>query len=52
MVTEERGTFKSFTKKSMQALLALPLIGGAVRDTFSAPSSSPVSAFFLARGGF
>jgi hypothetical protein len=48
MVTEERGTFKSFAKKSMQASFALPSIGGEVRETFSAPSSSPVIVFFLA----
>ena len=48
MVTEERGTFKSFTKNMMQASFALPSIGGEVRETLSAPSSSPVIAFFLA----
>ena len=31
MVTEDRGTFKSFAKNSMQASLARPSIGGAVR---------------------
>jgi hypothetical protein len=36
IVTEERGTFKSFAKKSMQASLALPSTGGTVRDSFSA----------------
>lgn len=50
MVTEERGTLKSFAKKSIQASLALPSTGGAVSATFSASPSSPVMAFFLARG--
>jgi hypothetical protein len=50
MVTEERGTFKSFAKNVIQASFALPSIGGEVRETFSVPSSSPVIAFFLARG--
>jgi hypothetical protein len=50
MVTEERGTFKSFAKNSMQAALALPSIGGAVRETLSAPPSMPVIAFFWAQG--
>src|SRR5208282_4300897 len=42
--------FKSFAKKSMQASLALPSTGGAVRDSFSARPTSPVMAFFFARG--
>jgi len=50
MVTEERGTFKSFAKNSTQASLARPSMGGAVRETLSASPSSPVIAFFLARG--
>ena len=50
MVTEERGTFKRFARNSMQAALALPSIGGAVKDSFIAPPSSPVMAFFRARG--
>ncbi len=50
MVTEERGTFKRFARNSMQAALALPSTGGAVKDSFSAPPSSPVMAFFRARG--
>ena len=49
MVTEERSTFKSFAQNSMQASLALPPIGGAVREIFRALPSSPVMAFFLAR---
>ncbi len=50
MVTEERGTFKSFAKKSMQTALALPSMGGAVSATFSASPVSPVMALFVARG--
>lgn len=41
MVTEERGTFKNFEKKLIQALLALPLIGGAVIPSLSASPSNP-----------
>lgn len=48
MVTEERGTFKSFARNLTQASFALPSTGGAVREIFSAPSSLPVIAFFLA----
>ena len=47
---EVRGTFKSFAKKSTHASLARPLSGGEVRETFKAFPSSPVMAFFLARG--
>src|ERR1700690_915180 len=50
IVTEERGTFKSSAKNSMQAWLALPSTGGAVRATFNAPPTSPVTPFFFARG--
>src|SRR5712692_37010 len=50
MVTEERGAFKRFAKNSMQASFARPSTGGAVRDSFRASPSSPVMAFFLARG--
>jgi len=50
MVTEERGTFKSFAKNSTQASLARPSTGGEVRESFSASPSSPVTAFFFARG--
>src|SRR5882757_579573 len=50
MVTEERGTFKRFAKNSIQAWLAFPSTGGAVRDSLSASPTSPVIAFFLARG--
>jgi hypothetical protein len=50
MVTEDRGTFKSFAKNSMQAALALPSIGGAVRETLIAPPSSPVMAFLPGAG--
>jgi hypothetical protein len=50
MVTEERGTFKKSAKNSMQASLARPSTGGAVKDSFSASPISPVMAFFLARG--
>ncbi len=34
----------------MQASLARPSIGGAVREIFSASPSSPTTAFLLARG--
>src|ERR1035441_6572479 len=50
IVTEERGTFKRFAKNSMQASLALPSAGGAVRESFRASPTSPVMAFFFARG--
>src|SRR5580698_1322389 len=50
IVTEERDTFKSFAKKSIQAALALPPTGGAVRDSLRASPTVPVMAFFLARG--
>ena len=50
MVTEERETFKRSAKNSMQASLAPPSTGGAVKDSFSASPTSPVIAFFLARG--
>src|ERR1700674_409331 len=50
MVTEERGTFKSFARKSVQASLARPPTGGAVNESLSASPTSPVIAFFLARG--
>src|SRR5579863_2626632 len=50
MVTEERGTAKRFAKNSMQASLARPSTGGAVRASFSASPTAPVMAFFLARG--
>jgi len=50
MVTEERGTFKSLAKNSMQAALALPSTGGAVSATLRASPTSPVRAFFLERG--
>src|SRR5580765_1137398 len=50
MVTEDRGTFKSFAKNSMQASFARPSTGGVVRESLSASPSSPVMAFFFARG--
>src|SRR5208337_4414628 len=50
MVMEERGTFKNFARNSTQARFALPSIGGAVRESLSASPSSPLIAFFLARG--
>src|SRR5580692_1227275 len=50
MVTEERGTFKRFAKNSMQASLARPSTGGEVKESLRAVPSSPVMAFFLARG--
>jgi hypothetical protein len=48
MVTEDRGTFKSFAKNSMQASLARPSMGAEVIESLSAPPNSPVMAFFLA----
>ncbi|MDQ1389290.1 MAG: hypothetical protein QOF56_2744 [Acidobacteriaceae bacterium] len=50
IVTEDRGTFKSFAKNSMQASLALPSMGGAARESLSVSPNSPVIAFFFARG--
>src|SRR5579859_3356820 len=50
MVTEERGTFKSFAKNSMQASLARPSTGGALSASLSASPSSPVTASCLERG--
>ena len=50
MVTEERGTFKDLEKYSTQARLAAPSTGGAVSASLSAPPTSPVMEFFLARG--
>src|SRR5712692_3897115 len=50
IVTDERGTFKSFAKNSMQASLALPSTGGAVSATLRASPIWPVIAFFFARG--
>jgi hypothetical protein len=50
MVTEDRGTFKSLAKNLMQASLARPSTGGVVSETFRVSPSSPVMAFFLARG--
>jgi hypothetical protein len=50
MVTEDRGTFKSFAKNSMQASFARPSVGGTVRESLSASPTSPVIAFLFARG--
>src|SRR5260370_5274954 len=50
IVTDERGRFKSFAKNSMQASLALPSTGGAVRASLRTSPTSPVMAFFFARG--
>jgi len=50
MVTEDRGTFKSLAKNSMQASFALPSTGGAVSASLSASPISPLMASFLARG--
>src|SRR6185369_13890982 len=50
IVIEERWTFKSFAKNSMQASLARPSRGGAVSATFSESPISPVIASFFARG--
>lgn len=47
---EERDTFKSFAKNSMQAALPLPFTGGAARESFRASPTTPVTAFLLARG--
>ena len=50
MVTEDRGTFKSLAKNSMQASLARPSAGALVKETLSAWPSSPVIDVFFARG--
>jgi len=50
ILTDDRGTFKSLAKKSMQASLAFPSTGGAVSETLSASPTSPVIALFFARG--
>jgi len=50
ILTEEHCTFKRSAMNSMQAWLARPSIGGVVSDSLSASPSSPVMAFFLARG--
>jgi hypothetical protein len=50
MVTEDRATFKKSARNSMQAWLARPATGGAVRDSLRASPSSPVMALVLARG--
>src|ERR1700684_3694846 len=50
MLTEDRGTIKSFAKNSMHASFARPSMGGEVRESFKVSPSSPVIAFFLARG--
>src|ERR1700731_4400130 len=50
IVMEERGTSKRFAKNSMQASFARPSVGGAVKASFIALPTSPIRAFFLARG--
>ncbi len=50
IVTDECGTFKTSARNSMQAWLARPSTGGAVKASFSASPTSPVMAFFFARG--
>src|SRR5580692_3177744 len=50
MVTEDRETSKRFVKNSMHAPFARPSIGGAVKANFSASPTSPIRAFFFARG--
>src|ERR1700722_17408667 len=50
IVMEERGTSKRFAKNSMQAPFARPSVGGAVKASFIALPTSPIRAFFLARG--
>jgi len=50
MVTEDGATFKKLAKNSMQASLARPSTGGAVKDSLSASPRSPVMAFVFARG--
>jgi hypothetical protein len=50
IVTEEHGTFKRLAKNSMQASLARPSTGGAVRAILRAFPTSPVIAFFRALG--
>lgn len=50
ILTDDRGTFKRLAKNSTHASLAFPSTGGAVSDTLSASPTSPVIAFFFARG--
>src|SRR6266481_4907488 len=50
IVTDERGTFKSFVKNSMQASLALLSTGGAVIASLKGLPTCPVIASFFARG--
>src|ERR1700728_736204 len=50
MVTEDRGTFKSLAKNSMQASLARPSAAALVKETLSASPGSPVIEVFFARG--
>jgi hypothetical protein len=50
ILTDALGTFKSPAKNSTHASFAFPSTGGAVRETFNASPTSPVIAFFLARG--
>jgi hypothetical protein len=50
IVMEDRGTFKSSARNATHASFARPSIGGAVREIFSASPTSPVMAFFFARG--
>jgi len=50
ILIEDRGTFKTFAKNSIQASFARPSKAGAVSDTFSTSPTSPVMPFFFARG--
>src|SRR5436305_15234781 len=50
MVTEDRGTFKSLAKNTMQAWLARPSAGGLGKGIFMLGPSSAVTATFLGPG--
>jgi hypothetical protein len=50
IVTDDRGTFKNFAKKAMQASFARPSTGGAASASFMALPIVPVMAFLRARG--
>ena len=50
MVTEDRGTIKSFAKNSMQAWLARPSTGGEVRESLSASAEFAGYGIFLGAG--
>ena len=50
ILTEDRGTFKSFAKNSTHASFARPSTGGVVSESLIASPTSPVMPSFCARG--